>query len=159
MNGFLFRFNGTEIHVLYGRSKALVGYLETEDGDRYLGLGFIRIYVATKRKASPIATAPSVAKARDRSSGKCLVCGEAILEHESTVPFDPGPLPAVFRSMNLLVHSECWVYARHGRVGCQRDLCPNCDPPAGQSIREQARDAEAFYKASNGRPRKRGSSS
>ncbi len=150
MKGFVVRFNGIEIHIVFGRNITLLGYLSSEDGDHCLGLGLVSVHT---RRVKP--DKPSVAKARAGSKGKCFICGDAMLEGEPVVPYEPLPIP-LFTQQSVNVHAECLVFARHGRVGCQRGLCPDCAPPSGQTIREQARDAEAFYKASNGRPRKGG---
>lgn len=150
MKGFVVRVNGIELHIVFGRNITLLGYMHSDDGEHCLGLGWMSVHAKRLKKRE----GPSLVKTHGPSKGKCFICGELMLDGEAVEAFEPLPIPVFSREVQ--VHSECLVFARHGRVGCQRGLCPDCAAPAGQSIRDQARDAEAFFKASNGRRPKGG---
>lgn len=140
--GWLARINGVEFSVIPGPYWGLVGYMRDTESDAIaLGLGVARVLV---RWAPPEKPSRTVAPEKPP---QCPVCGDPILEGEATTPF---PVPPIFTSAPVRAHEECYVFMRHGRAACQRGECPNCDPPKGQTIREQARDAAEFYKASKG---------
>jgi hypothetical protein len=141
--GWLARINGVEFSVIPGFYWSLVGYMRDSESDAIaLGLGVARVLV----RWSP-APKPEVTVAPETPS-QCPVCSEPILEGDAATPL---PVPPLFSTKPVRAHEECYVFMRHGRAACQRGECPNCDPPKGQSIREQARDAAEFYKASKGR--------
>lgn len=140
---WLARVNGTEICLIPGLYWGLVGILQESDSIA-LGLGVARVLIRwPKAEETPKAEAGA-------SSTKCPICGDPILEGEATATL---PTPPIFPVTPPQVHEECYVFTRYGRVGCQRGECPNCDPPAGQSLREQARDAAEFYRAAKGQRR------
>jgi hypothetical protein len=140
---WLARVNGTEICLIPGLYWGLVGIMrDTESDSLAIGLGVARVLV---RWPKPEETPKAEAHA---PSTKCPVCGDPILEGDAT---ETLPTPPIFPITPPRVHEECFIFTRYGRAGCQRGECPNCDPPAGQSIRDQARDAAEFYRASKGR--------
>jgi predicted RNA-binding Zn-ribbon protein involved in translation (DUF1610 family) len=139
---WLARLHGTEICVIPGLYWGLVGVMPGTES-LAIGLGVARVLIRWPSSSSP-SRAPEVPRF------KCPVCGEPIVEGEEVeCVFAPLPTPP-------LAHAECLVLMQKGSVGCQRGQCPNCGPPAGQSVRDQARDAFAYYKASQGRRPKKG---
>lgn len=138
---WLARINGTEICLIPGLYWGLVGVMHESDS-LAIGLGVARVLV---RWPTPAETAKDEAMP---ASTKCPVCGEAILETDTAASL---PIPPIFPVTPPRVHEECFVFTKYGRAACQRGECPNCDPPTGQSIRDQARDAAEFYRASKGR--------
>lgn len=147
----ILRVRGFEVSILLGKYPHFFGYHVASEGIA-VGLGFARIII---RPLSPEETTPP--RPAPVFGNECPVCDEPVLGDERSFEL---PAASILRSLlpgRFLrpVHAECLILAQHGRVGCQRNECPKCEPPPGQSVRQQARDAEAFFKASNGRRNKK----
>jgi len=140
--GWLARINGVEFSVIPGLYTGLVGYMRDNEADA-IALGLVVARVLVRWSPPAKAEAPAV----PAQAPRCPVCSEPILEGEAATPL---PVPPLFSTAPVKAHEECYVFMRYGRASCQRGECPNCDPPKGQTIREQARDAAEFYKASKG---------
>ena len=102
-------------------------------------------------------TRPTPPAPKDEVLDPCPLCDEPVLSSDESrwLPGifleDGRPVPKVVRA-----HVECVVCQTQGSVGCQRGQCPDCKPPAGQSARDTAREAYAFWKASQGRRKEKG---
>lgn len=151
MRGLLFRINGTDVAIYPGFFLHLIGFMrDPETGTIALGLGFVRIAIEPAPHAG---TAKAPPKAEEGASNVCPVCEEPVLptEESSFLPMLGATLGGFVTPTFPRIHAECMVFMRYGRVACQRGECPNCDPPPGQSKRDQARDADAYYRANKGR--------
>lgn len=152
MRGLLFRINGTDVAIYPGLFWHLLGFMrDPETGTIALGLGIVRIAIERANHAGAVKAPPK--KAEEGASNVCPVCEEPVLptEESSFLPMLGGMLGGFVTPSFPRIHAECMVFMRYGRVGCQRGECPNCDPPPGQSKRDQARDADAYYRANKGR--------
>jgi hypothetical protein len=89
---------------------------------------------------------------REPKPGHCIFCDEPILKGEpSTTLPTMGLVNGAPRMRPASAHQECIVCNVYGRAACQRGECPACEPPPGQSKRDTAREAFAFWKAAQGR--------